>query len=88
MKKYYYAIVISLVLSPIPIGLINEAIRPSVGEIDGLGTGILMILGVPFVGIVGLLVSGAVSIFKVKNKNWSLAGYISSALLTSYLILK
>lgn len=87
-NKTRYAIIVFSVLSPILSGFISGTIDPNMGETDGLGTVLFMIIGPPFVGIVGLVVSSAVSMFKVKNKNWSLAGYISSALLTCFLILK
>lgn len=86
-NRTYHLVILFAVISPLLAVSFWAVANPNADTIDGL-TPLFGILGVPVVGVIGLLISGVLAFLKVKNRNWSLAGYIIPAALTSWLIFR
>ncbi len=84
-KKTYYTVLVLATLSPLLTYFITTLLSDS-GEVEGLGNGLLAIVGVPFVGVTGLVTSSILELLKTKNQKLMLSGYVVPAILVSLLL--
>jgi hypothetical protein len=87
MKDSRYHLVIFLaIISPLMSAAIWAATNPNANDSESLNIP-LAFFGIVVVCLVGLLTSGVLALLKLKDRKWSLAGYVIPAILFSIRVL-